>query len=599
MSLRHHHPTPIPPQRVVILGASGFIARDLVRHLTAEKIAHRAIGSGEIDLLDPACVAQLQTVVEEGDALVITSGLTPDKGRDVATLMKNLTMAQNLATFLETARCAHVIYISSDAVYDGRENPIRESSPRQPSDLYSLMHIAREQMTAFAAAKAKIPLCIFCPCAVYGAGDTHNSYGPNRYFRTALKDRQITLFGNGEEIRDHVFIEDISRLLTLCLTHRSEGTLNAVSGHAVSFREAAEMVAKLCGADVKIACLPRNSAITHRHFDVTERIKAFPSFAVTPMGTALRRTGEGLRGEVPPVAESASPVALPPLPQVSLRGKRVLLVGKNSYVGRFLGEHLEAAGATIIGVGSAECNLLDRDQVRRLLDSLGAEPFSVLFLAVINKPTGNTFSTFLDNVKMLQEFVANLEGHPVEALIYFSSVDVYGRAPSLPISEGTEINPDTWYGLSKSTSEWIVENELGAGVRKCILRLPGVFGKSPVDRSAIGRLITSIRKERKVYIRGDGKIRRDYVFAEDLCRAVEHFIVSDASGVFNLATGRSVSLLQILATIRETHGEDFEIAHLNADSERNFDLSFDIAKLSRTIGEFAFTPLSESIRSYL
>jgi len=285
------------PQRVVILGASGFIACALARTLAAGQIEHRAIGAAEIDLLKPESLAQLQSAVREGDALVICSGLTPDKGRDVATLMKNLTMAQHLAAFLETAKCAHVLYISSDAVYDGREIPIRETSPRQATDLYSLMHIAREQIVSVATAGTRMPLCIFCPCAVYGAGDTHHSYGPNRYFRSALTERKITVFGQGEETRDHVYIDDLTRLLTLCLLHRSAGTLNAVSGNAVTFHDVAERIAKLCGDDVRLECLPRSGPITHRHFDVTERIKAFPTFAPTPLGRGLAETHRRLTSQ--------------------------------------------------------------------------------------------------------------------------------------------------------------------------------------------------------------------------------------------------------------------------------------------------------------
>lgn len=285
--LEHRHTTPQKPRRVVVLGASGFIARDLRRELAKREIEHRAIASDEIDLLKPESVGQLEMTLSENDALVITSCLTPDKGKDVATLMKNLTMARHVCQLLERIRCAHIIYISSDAVYDWRESLIRESSVRQASDLYSLMHIAREQMLTFAAAKSKIPLCLFCPCAIYGACDTHNSYGPNRFFRTAMKDRTITLFGGGEETRDHIYIEDVSRLLDFCLRHRSAGIINAVSGKAVTFHEVASRIAKLVGPDVKIECLPRGGPITHRHFDVTERIKAFPSFSATPLENGL------------------------------------------------------------------------------------------------------------------------------------------------------------------------------------------------------------------------------------------------------------------------------------------------------------------------
>jgi UDP-glucose 4-epimerase len=295
--LHHFLANPTKPKRVVVLGSSGFVARDLVRQLAREKINHRAIASSEIDLLLPGSVAQLQAEIREEDALVVTSGLTPDKGKDVQTLMKNLSMGQHLAAALENTHCSQVIYISSDAVYDWRDSLIRETSARQPADLYSLMHIAREQILSFVLAKAKVPLCLFCPCAIYGAGDTHNSYGPNRFLRSAIKDRKITLFGNGEEIRDHIYIEDISRLITLCLLHRSGGFINAVSGEAVTFHDVAVQIQNLCGPDVKIECLPRGGPITHRHFDVTERVRAFPEFRPASLGAGLAECFRQLTGE--------------------------------------------------------------------------------------------------------------------------------------------------------------------------------------------------------------------------------------------------------------------------------------------------------------
>ena len=288
--LQHHNALPTKPRRVVILGASGFVARDLVRQLASEQIEYRAIGSSEIDLLKPESVAQLEKEIREDDALVITSGLTPENGRDVSTLMKNLTMGRHFGAALEKTSCAHVVYLSSDAVYDWRDNLIRESSVRQPTDPYSLMHIAREQIVSHVMAKKKTPLCIFCPCAIYGAEDTHNAYGPNRFLRSALGDRRIPLFGNGEEMRDHIYIEDVSRLLVCCLLHRSAGIINAVTGNAITFRDVATRIAKLVGPDVEIESVPRKGPITHRHFDATERIKAFPSFIPKPFEAGLLET---------------------------------------------------------------------------------------------------------------------------------------------------------------------------------------------------------------------------------------------------------------------------------------------------------------------
>ena len=283
----------------------------------------------------------------------------------------------------------------------------------------------------------------------------------------------------------------------------------------------------------------------------------------------------------------------------SIQGRNVLIIGKNSYVGECLCQHFSAQGAAVVAVGSSDCNFLDAPSVHKLFKSLGGKPFAIIFLAVVNKDVDNSYSAFLDNVQMTWNLVSAARDANVESIVYFSSVDVYGRAPKLPMSETTSLDPDTWYGLSKSTGEWIVREELGSKFPTCLLRIPGIFGRSRKDRSVIGRLIATIRKERKAYIHGDGKLLRDYVFAPDLCEVVERLVTRKASGTFNVATGTSVSLLQILEAIREALGIDFEVVHLPANAERNFDMRYDISRLSAAIGKFDFSPLSVGIRSYL
>jgi UDP-glucose 4-epimerase len=152
------------------------------------------------------------------------------------------------------------------------------------------MHLARERMLCQTLAKGKAPLFLLRASLLFGARDTHNGYGPNRFVRAALKEGRITLFGEGEEKRDHVSIKDLSRLIGLALAHRSQGVLNGATGESVSFRDAAERVAELVGGGVKVEGTPRQNPITHRHFDITATRKAFPEFRFTPLKETLAET---------------------------------------------------------------------------------------------------------------------------------------------------------------------------------------------------------------------------------------------------------------------------------------------------------------------
>ena len=62
----------------------------------------------------------------------------------------------------------------------------------------------------------------------------------------------------------------------------------------------------------------------------------------------------------------------------AVRGRNVLVVGKNSYVGEFLCRHFSAQGASVSAVGSSDCNLLEAEAVHELFKSFGRKPFTIL-----------------------------------------------------------------------------------------------------------------------------------------------------------------------------------------------------------------------------
>jgi nucleoside-diphosphate-sugar epimerase len=270
---------------VLLLGAGGFLAPELLRLLAP--VPTSALGSKQLDLTAPDAAGKLAAEIQPADSVVMAAALTPDKGRDIATLMKNLRMGEAVCAALATAKPAHFVYISSDGVYDARlSSLLNEESTCEPADLYCLMHIARERMIEQTCRAANIPLCIVRPCAIYGAGDTHNSYGPNRFIRTARKNQKITLFGGGEEKRHHVHVTDAAEIIRLCLLHASTGVINAVAGEAISFAEVAEKIANKVGG-VTVEKTPRANPITHRHFDTSALVRAFPSFSATPLDAGL------------------------------------------------------------------------------------------------------------------------------------------------------------------------------------------------------------------------------------------------------------------------------------------------------------------------
>lgn len=284
--LQHQFHAPKKPARAVILGARGFVGRYLHPLLEAEDIPVLAIGSQDLDLAAVDTSERLAAQLRDDDAVVMLSAITPDKGRDTTALLRNLAMAKTVCDAIAKQPVAHIVYISSDAVYPFDRGLVNEESPAAPIDLYGCMHRTREVMFQSAGGA---PTAVLRPTLIYGPGDTHNSYGPNRFRRAATKEGKITLGGNGEETRDHIYVEDVARLIALVLRHRSSGCLNLATGRSLSFHDLAGLVAERAAKPVEIILTPRGAPITHRAFDITACRKAFPDFVFTPLESGLAR----------------------------------------------------------------------------------------------------------------------------------------------------------------------------------------------------------------------------------------------------------------------------------------------------------------------
>jgi UDP-glucose 4-epimerase len=284
--LRHIHSAATLPRRAVVLGA-GFIGGASARRLRAAGVPVLALASKELDLLAEMASDRLSKLLQPDDTLIIVSARAPVKSN--AMLIDNIRMMDAILTGLATTAVGHVVYVSSDAVYADSDRELTELSRAQPASLHGVMHLAREVMLTNAWGGA---LSILRPTLVYGADDPHNGYGPNRFRRLAERGDDIVLFGDGEERRDHVMVDDVAEILCRVVLHKSVGTLNVASGEVASFRQIAEATAELFDRRVTIRTIPRVGPMPHggyRPFDVRATRQAFPDFRYTRIAEGLRR----------------------------------------------------------------------------------------------------------------------------------------------------------------------------------------------------------------------------------------------------------------------------------------------------------------------
>jgi nucleoside-diphosphate-sugar epimerase len=285
--LNHSNKTDTLPRRTVVIGAGGFVGGALIRRLKAAGAPALGLTRKEVDLLAANASDTLSELLEPEDAVVAVSARAPCK--DIAMMIDNMIMTRAMTEALARSPVAHVVNISSDAVYADGPVPLTEETPTAPTSMHGAMHLARE--IAFAST-IKAPLAILRSSLLYGADDPHNGYGPNRFRRLANSGDEIVLFGEGEERRDHVLIEDVAEIIFRVLCRKSTGTLNIATGQVHSFRDIAEMVVAAAPQKVAIKGSPRSGPMPHngyRPFDAAATRAAFPDFTYTPIADGLSK----------------------------------------------------------------------------------------------------------------------------------------------------------------------------------------------------------------------------------------------------------------------------------------------------------------------
>ena len=198
---------------------------------------------------------------------------------------------------------------------------------------------------------------------------------------------------------------------------------------------------------------------------------------------------------------------------------------------------------------------------------------------------------------MINNILFSIKKLSVNSILFFSSIDVYGKNPTLPVNEKTELFPDNYYAASKLINESSILN-FKTDVPSVILRMPGIYGSPNDNVSIIGRFTEAIKNNHEIQINGTGAQLRDYIYIEDILKAIELISNNPKSGIFNFVTGYSISISSIINLISSSIGIKPQIIY-NKKNSHNDDLIFDNNKFISSYDFFKFTDISNGIKNYL
>lgn len=276
---------------IVILGSTGFIGKSLCNYFFQNNIPYLGVSSKEIDLVNKSSTNKLLSLLEKDTILIFVASITREKGDNVENMMKNINMAQNVALAILTKPVKKIVFISSIDVYGNLLEKITEKAPLDPSSFYGISKLASEMILQKVSSTVNIPILILRLGGIFGTGQSSKKYGPNSFITEALKNHSLTIYGDGKELRDLVFINDLVAIMSQLSLNDHFGIINIASGKSVSFMQITDYLKKILPAKFKIIKKPRTGLKSDFLFDNKKLLSVLSkNFKFTDLETALKIT---------------------------------------------------------------------------------------------------------------------------------------------------------------------------------------------------------------------------------------------------------------------------------------------------------------------
>jgi UDP-glucose 4-epimerase len=316
-------------KKIFITGGAGFIANTLIQRL---------VGRNEIvvydnfarDTLSSSALAGHPSIrVIQGDvldySLLLESMLGSDivvhaaaiAGIDTVILSPTRTMRVNMigtANVLEAARVAgipdRVVDFSTSEVFGSHAFKATEDadtvagSAGEARWTYAVSKLAGEHLAMAYWREFKLPVVSVRPFNVYGPGQTGEG-AIQVFVQKALRNQEISIFGDGSQIRAWCYVDDFIDCLLLCIeSPKAIGeSFNIGNSRAVTTTYGlAQTVCRVLGSSSEIVFRPALSAeIELRIPSVEKTLRFFDFRACVGLDDGIRRMADWYRSRIPEV----------------------------------------------------------------------------------------------------------------------------------------------------------------------------------------------------------------------------------------------------------------------------------------------------------
>jgi len=311
--------------RILVTGGAGFIGSHLVEALLESGYSVRVLddlSSGKLSNLpidrchltlvvgDVADAPTVERAMKDCNAVVHLAAVASVQASiddPVATHQSNFVGTLNICEAMRKAGVRRVVYASSAAIYgnNGEGMAITEDTPKNPLTPYAADKLASEHFLDFYRRQHGIEPVILRFFNIYGPRqDPSSPYSGviSIFSERAQKKLPITVYGDGEQTRDFVYINDLVKVLVQAVAE-SEPMIEPVNvgfNRSTSVNELVATLSELLGRPVTLNHdAPRSGDIKHSRADNRRLLERFslssPTCFTEGLGQLLRSIDSGGR----------------------------------------------------------------------------------------------------------------------------------------------------------------------------------------------------------------------------------------------------------------------------------------------------------------
>lgn len=275
---------------------------------------------------------------------------------------------------------------------------------------------------------------------------------------------------------------------------------------------------------------------------------------------------------------------------------RLLLTGADGFTGVHLSQAARQAGYAVF---SLTAQLEDRKALQACVNE--AQPTHVIHLAAISHVTHDDnlayYQTNLLGSLDLLEALSTLTSPP-QKVILASSANVYGNTEQSPILESQPPAPVNHYAMSKLAMELLARN-FDARLPIVITRPFNYTGVGHGAHFVIPKIVDHFARKADVIELGNVDVYREYNDVRDISNLYLALLTHGLAGkTYNLASGRTHSLRQVIAQLESMTGHSIRI-----EVNPQFVRSNEIVRLcgssqcvEQAVGKIAWRPLEETLQ---